>query len=766
METAIAPIAAAPEQGILLTYDEVALYESISRREVFNRVREGRYRIVPGLSLSGSGGTPRLAGNGRPVNRIPLSCLSPGAQAAFRQMTDEARAVGEARYGAAGVAHRLRCTGAAPQRSRCAAPVAPSPVAGIAAAESAEAGGRPLRAAEPALPARPEPLRGAAIPLTPEGRPDIVALRLAGRHSEIEVYDHRLRCVGACRAALEAAGYGDRMKVWARLEIELGQSQQTLRAWMSRAEKHGHIGLFPGWGHNRGETAMPEWMQRAIRARWLNQQRPRLSQVMATLRDLCRLHRCPLPSRSSVARWIERHVTPLQRAAFRHGQRAWEEHGMAKVHRDPKALAPNELWCADHRRMDTFVIAPDGRIVRPWLTLFIDLATASFAGWRLADRPSAQSVALALRMGILRRGVPTALYFDNGKEFTAERFGGKARTRLQLQEPTQADYEGCARWPAAFPPSVDSAGGWSTLRALGIEDIVNALPYSSWSKPIEPIFGAFARPFENLLPGWCGHSVEDKPEKLARELRERRLLTWEQYAEAFTEQVRKWESEHRCGDRALPPDAAYNAFGRAVTAHEAALDLLLLQPRRRKVATQGIEIGPARFMNDELMLYVGQWVDVLYDPDNLAAICVRPAMDPNRRLVVPALPPAHWREMTASNEAVWSARKAQRAHLMTTARELRAALSPEHHDPTGANALAAANAALCVRGTPRTPLQAGIETQTPRSDDSAAAAIRAVEKADADDTAARDEARRRNAAAAAQDILAQAAAVQAERQGA
>jgi len=164
METAIAPIAAAPEQGILLTYDEVALYESISRREVFNRVREGRYRIVPGLSLSGSGGTPRLAGNGRPVNRIPLSCLSPGAQAAFRQMTDEARAVGEARYGAAGVAHRLRCTGAAPQRSRCAAPVAPSPVAGIAAAESAEAGGRPLRAAEPALPARPEPLRARPSP--------------------------------------------------------------------------------------------------------------------------------------------------------------------------------------------------------------------------------------------------------------------------------------------------------------------------------------------------------------------------------------------------------------------------------------------------------------------------------------------------------------------------------------------------------------------------------------------------------------------------
>jgi len=139
--------------------------------------------------------------------------------------------------------------------------------------------------------------------------------------------------------------------------------------------------------------------------------------------------------------------------------------------------------------------------------------------------------------------VPGAFCRDNGREFTANRLGGKA---ARLAAPRKGDLGNRRRWPAALPGDAEASGLWDVL---GVR-LITTLPYHPWSKPIESHFRAFRNfSYENLLPGWTGRDAKKKPEILAHTVRRGLLPTWEEFEEYFSRQVERWNTEHVCGER-------------------------------------------------------------------------------------------------------------------------------------------------------------------------------------------------------------------------
>ena len=144
-----------------------------------------------------------------------------------------------------------------------------------------------------------------------------------------------------------------------------------------------------------------------------------------------------------VARVADGRVTPgvnALRAAFARvlppGRRAGLVSG-ERARRDFDTYLPrppgrhrNDCWEADHTQLAVHVRLPDGRVVMPWATLFLDQATRALLGWAVAVTASQESVLGALRAAIdveppngPMGGVPVAIRFDRGKEFLAGAVG-------------------------------------------------------------------------------------------------------------------------------------------------------------------------------------------------------------------------------------------------------------------------------------------------------------------------------------------------------
>ena len=646
---------------IWLSFADVARLESCSADGRPLTPREVQVRIQSGQYTARESG--QKADNGKPIREIALASLTPAGQARY---------LAEQRDLADGISEPL-----------------------------------PMESQARPLPARR--LHGAVVPTTPAGDVDIEAMLRAGQRVEAQRALMRRAAVAEYLAGVpKVPRRGGRTLIEAQIAVKFGVPVKTLQGWVRRWKMSGPAALVSQFGQNRGiHRAIPEPLQNAVRGTYLTQQRQTISQVYNNcVVPWCDAHGWrPQPSVSAVARFIRRDIFPSEELAFRHGRRTWEAKGMAVVRRDPADLAPNDLWCADHRQLDDEVMCTGGSITRLWLTAYIDVATADFVGWCLRETtPNGQSVAIALRAGILKRGVPKVILLDNGKEFVAKRFGGKESWCVtdplafaaRVASPTAEEAKGQERWPANLPLAFSSEMGQMQLADLGIERVIHALPYRARSKPIEPIFNACFRAFENLLPGWVSNRPDRRPEMLKRAEKLSQLLYVDQFVEIFTQHMDEWSASHRCGDRKLTPNEAYaRAESSLRRVEEARLDLLLIKTDEpRKIPQDGIAICGHRFMDEQLGLFIGESAYVSYDPDHLTHIVVRPMRYRGmKRLIVAEIPRAGWFEQSLANEIVNGTNKAARRHLQLVAVSNRQAILPEYVDPTGANRIAIENGA-------------------------------------------------------------------------
>ncbi len=556
-------------------------------------------------------------------------------------------------------------------------PAAPTPApsgSDTLAAPLADAAGASLpvrRGCPPPAPYAPDSL--SYIPITREGLPNVAAMRDMGLGSLVDEFNRRMQAAAALKEALATAAYGTRRATTRRVATLHGTSWRTLYRWQQTLDEGGPGALIPDWPGTRRFVGFPQLLQARI-----------IEAHLLTHKTDAQVHRDVVvawyaergahsPHLSTTRRFINRYVRPLEETYFREGRQAFRAKVEAK---STRALPdPGAVWSMDHRLCDVMVLL-DGKPVRLYMTAITDTGSAAFLAWRFGLTPTAAGVCHALRDALMVFGPPDVVVRDNGKEFTAKRLGGKAR-------------RGPAPDASLMPRDVaEEHGIWT---ALGIR-LVTSIPYTPWGKPIEAHLGAFSSQWENETVGWCGRSAQQKPADLPRLIERGLLLTAEQFAQVFAEQVDRWNEGHVCGKRPAPPlqmlRSHVGAQARAARAPSAEVLTFLLQDvRKLTVGTAGISLDGILYRSAELMQHVGRRVVVRWDkeaPEH--AFVVTPE---DETLAVAPAQVADWQGWGPANMDTRRIARSQRDRLRLVANAVTGSTPIDQLDSTGSRRLVA-----------------------------------------------------------------------------
>jgi len=284
-------------------------------------------------------------------------------------------------------------------------------------------------------------------------------------------------------------------------------SYPTLRRWINKFEADGLIGLQSDYGKNRGLTGVSEEDLAFFWTFYGNEQHAN-AQVCweLTLANAFKSKRISspdeFPSLDSFLRVLKRQKSIGIMKSKRGGKEAFRQDVNAYISRNYDNVKPNEIWVGDHRQLDVFAWAGDGKPYRPWITAWIDYKTDCWVSVYLhKDAPNSMHIKQALKWGIEQFGKPEMVYIDNGKDYRAKDFSGGRTTvkNAYKDEDVQNQMK-------------------SMLQSLEIE--VNfAKAYNSQAKTIESAFKHLKALVEPVVNGYAGDDAKKRPEITAKHLK-------------------------------------------------------------------------------------------------------------------------------------------------------------------------------------------------------------------------------------------------------
>lgn len=371
----------------------------------------------------------------------------------------------------------------------------------------------------------------------------------------------------------------------ARIAAEQALSERTLRRWTAQYRKNSLKGL--------------ERRERADKGR-----RRKISSRHEELVLACALQKPPIPISAIHRRVVDianqdqgvpptygvvydivRTADPALLTLAHEGSKAYSER-YDLLHRR-EASAPNAMWQADHTLLDIIVLDERGEAARPWLTVIMDDYSRAVAGYFLSfQAPSAWQTALALHQAIWRKtdpawaicGIPHVLYVDNGSDFTSvhiEQVCADLKIRLIFSLPGKP--RGRGRIERFF----------STVNQSLLSGLPGYMP--AGSPDVQPVL-----------------TMDELEEKFRRFL----LEEYHQTPHSATGQTpaTRWSDS---GFLPHMPDSRER------------LDLLLLTVNKpRQVHQDGIRFQTLRYIDPTLAAFVGESVDIRYDPRDMAEIRV------------------------------------------------------------------------------------------------------------------------------------------------
>lgn len=376
-------------------------------------------------------------------------------------------------------------------------------------------------------------------------------------------------------------------------------------------------------GHNKGKTAVPQYMLDAFYTLYLHDNKLPVSRCYSLLQTWVRIHypesAGDIPSERTFRRKAE--ALPYALVMFmREGDKAFADKCLPYIERLYDDLRANDVWIADNHTFDFFTSGAEaasnsnGKPHRVYLTAFTDAKSGLMVGWNLTENPCSDSTLLALRHGIIRFGVPRAIYVDNGSEFLVSDIGGRGHRRKKdwNKEP--------------LPPTI--------LGFLGIE-MHNAIVRNAKSKPIERTFYTFKNHFSRAIETFCGGTVVERKESLKWILKSGKLPTDLQIKAALDAYID--------GDYNVAPyggkEQRYKGMSRLDVwnasiketefrwCDESNLDMLLRRVSRpQKIGRNGVFVRIAGekvwYYGKETILHIGEQVYVRYDPANPLSVRV------------------------------------------------------------------------------------------------------------------------------------------------
>lgn len=464
-----------------------------------------------------------------------------------------------------------------------------------------------------------------------------------------------------------------RKKALAKLAVKNGVRYQTLYRWMQKsdaalgaAKEAGESDLVspqiralaPKYGNNRNHFR--SWSSKALRfaaSLYLRQGCPNITDVYKEVAATADLKNWKVGTYESLVSFIGR-IDKTTVSLARLGKKKTAASCITKILRDYEEIPPNFMWCGDHHIFDVFVkVQSQGgghTTMRPWVTAWMDMRSRSFMGWVISFKPNSQTIAMALAHGISPKndpnfqqcGLPKSVYIDNGKDYRAKSLNGEVVDIGKIDYPEIIEkYASLGIDPFYIDLDFDPQDGfWKKKRgrkeivvggvrvggvygALGIGRHY-ATAYHPWAKPIERAFRNVVQSFSRDLPGWCGSTTDQRPEKLAAELKTGNLLTFDEFTEKFYDYITNiyHKTPHRGhGMNNRTPDEVFQSLlPQPVAVSPEMLDFALAKKERVKIHNWGFALNGRNFQLDiPSNLYgghlsnhlIGDWARICYDYD-------------------------------------------------------------------------------------------------------------------------------------------------------
>ncbi len=327
------------------------------------------------------------------------------------------------------------------------------------------------------------------------------------------------------------------------------------------------------------------------------------------------------PSVKTVGRYVNYLMNlPAAKSALylsARGTRAWENAMQVKGKRDATTLEVMEYVVADAHTFDVWVeyTAPNGKrkAIRPVLVAWMDMRSRRMLGCVMCEHSNTQTVKESfIKMCYETGTVPRHVHMDNGKDFANHETLGQNRHIRSMDAELKGFY-----------------------LSMGAEEWSRSLPFHPWDKPIERAFGTFclrySRKFSAYTGTLTGSRTDGKVEKdISRMLERGELLTLDEFYEVFSKFLSEWYDirQHRglkdAGEQWTTPLALWeNAphYGKAAPPKEYAA-MLLMKPGRAKVSQQGITRFKTLYTAPELAFYVGKWVNIRWDVEDVSRLYV------------------------------------------------------------------------------------------------------------------------------------------------
>ena len=249
--------------------------------------------------------------------------------------------------------------------------------------------------------------------------------------------------------------------------------------------------IFRAYGEERA------WRAQNVATRLGDFERSKYTRYTTTDGYLAPSAQLPAASYSTFRNWFDR-IPEIAKVMARDGDEAFHNTQEIISFRDLTSIKPLDYVVMDHRRLDIFCLVPNSTsksgwtLARPWLTAAIDMRTRKWLAWAVVEAPSSDSIATVLKRSFLEHGLPSSVYWDNGKDFRCEWLEGG---RVPRTESRRVD---------------DLSDTWrGVMGTLGIR-VHHAIVKRARSKIIEPNFGRTAD-FDRTLPWWCGHKPTARP---------------------------------------------------------------------------------------------------------------------------------------------------------------------------------------------------------------------------------------------------------------
>ena len=274
------------------------------------------------------------------------------------------------------------------------------------------------------------------------------------------------------------------------------------------------------------------------------------------------------PGRLSFKRRLDKDIPKQSIYLARKGQAAWNRKYGNYIDRDYSSILCGKVWVSDHAQIDVACMTQDGNVVFPWVTAWRDYKSGKWLGWILqTGHPNSDLIFQSFYYAAETFGLPEDVIIDNGKDYRCKDFaGGRKSVQVETNKPKAA----------------------SMLAELNVK-VHFALPYNAQTKPIERDFLKIKELLSKHCQGYRGGNVVERPEKLAEEIKQNKLISFDEFKIIFDDFIVNVLNKRPSTGKNLKglcPDELFNQeFNEKITTSRDALKLFCM--RTSKTFTVG-----------------------------------------------------------------------------------------------------------------------------------------------------------------------------------